>query len=75
MTYPTQLSVPEALTRLQARAPKLAREEVPLGAALGRTLAAPLRSRVDHPSLDNSALDGYACRAADTSAAGRSRFT
>jgi molybdopterin molybdotransferase len=72
MTYPTQISVLEALTRLQARAPKLAREEVPLGAALGRTLAAPLRSRVDHPSLDNSALDGYACRAADTSAASRS---
>lgn len=72
VTYQTQISVPEALTRLQARAHKLGREEVPLGAALGRTLAAPLRSRVDHPNLDNSALDGYACRAADTEAASRS---
>jgi molybdopterin molybdotransferase len=72
VNYPTQLPVAEALARLQARAPKLTREEVPLGVALGRTLAAPLRSRVDHPSLDNSALDGYACRAADTAAASRS---
>jgi molybdopterin molybdotransferase len=72
VTYPTQISVPEALERLQARAPKLEREEVPLGAALGRTLGTPLRSRVDHSSVANSALDGYACRAADTAAASRS---
>ena len=41
-------------------------QTVPLEGALGRTLAQDLRSPVDHPSVDNSALDGYACRAADT---------
>ena len=46
-------------------------ETVPLAEGLGRTLAQDLKSRVDHPSLDNSALDGYACRAADTADATR----
>ena len=45
---------------------RLETETVPLTEALGRTLAQDLRSPVDHPSVDNSALDGYACRAADT---------
>ncbi len=66
MTYPSQITVAEALVLLQGRALALAAETVPLTEALGRTLARALPSRVDHPSLDNSALDGYACRAADT---------
>lgn len=40
-------------------------ERVPLGEAQGRTLAAPIRSRDTIPPFDNSAMDGYAVRAAD----------
>ena len=40
--------------------------------ALGRVLAADLVSPVDVPPLDNSAMDGYAVRAADLSLAGSS---
>ncbi len=65
-TYPTQISVPEAIDLVQARAAVLETETVPLKVALSRTLAQNLASDVDHPSCDNSALDGYACRAADT---------
>ncbi len=71
MTYPTQISVPEALGLLRKHAPALPTEHVPLLKAAGRTLAADLTSPVDHPSADNSALDGYACRAADTAQASR----
>ena len=39
--------------------------EVSLGDALGRTLAAPATARVDLPGFTNSAMDGYAVRAAD----------
>ena len=64
--YPSQISVAEALTLVQKRAVRLETETVPLEGAFGRTLARNLTSPVDHPSVDNSALDGYACRAADT---------
>jgi molybdopterin molybdotransferase len=43
-------------------------EEVPLEAALGRVLAAPVVSALDVPAWDNSAMDGYAVRAGDLSA-------
>jgi len=41
-------------------------ERVPLADALGRVLAAPVRSRVDVPSFDRSNLDGFAVIARDT---------
>lgn len=65
-TYPSQIAVTAALEALQRRAPRLGAERVALQNVLGRTLAQDLYSPVDHPTLDNSALDGYACRAADT---------
>lgn len=71
VTHRSQIAVAEALGLLQAQAPTPKTETVPLNEALGRTLAQALSSRVDHPSLDNSALDGYACRAADTASATR----
>lgn len=40
-------------------------EYVDLGDALGRVLAEPVQADVDVPSFDNSAMDGYAVRAAD----------
>ena len=64
--YPSQITLAEALATLQQRAPRLGAEQVALQKALDRTLAQDLKSPVNHPTLDNSALDGYACRAADT---------
>ncbi|MFN2320931.1 MAG: gephyrin-like molybdotransferase Glp [Dermatophilaceae bacterium] len=43
--------------------------EVAVGEALGRTLAEPVRSAVDLPGFTNSAMDGYAVRAADCAGA------
>ncbi|MFM7324335.1 MAG: gephyrin-like molybdotransferase Glp, partial [Nodosilinea sp.] len=40
-------------------------EIVPLAAALGRVLATPLRASQPLPPWDNSAMDGYALRAAE----------
>ncbi len=43
-----------------------------LDAALGRALAAPVAAATDLPPWDNSAMDGYAVRAADVAAANES---
>ncbi len=43
-------------------------ETVPLSAALGRVLAAPVLSALDFPHWDNSAMDGYAVRHQDLAA-------
>ncbi len=60
------LSLEDALARILATAaPATAREEVPLLEALGRTLAADVASAIDVPLEDNSAMDGYALRAAE----------
>ena len=40
-------------------------EVVPLGRALGRTLAQPIESRDRIPPFDNAQMDGFAVRAAD----------
>lgn len=61
-----QVSVPQAQALLRAHLPSPGSESVPLAAALGRTLAGPLRAQVSHPSATESALDGVACREADT---------
>jgi molybdopterin molybdotransferase len=60
------LSIQEALSRILARARPLEGEAVDIGAAAGRVLAEPVRSTVDLPPFDSSAMDGYAVRAADT---------
>ena len=65
------LSYPEALERLLAAATPV--EEIrhqPLVAAAGRVLAQAQHSTVAVPPLDNSAMDGYAVRAADITAPG-----
>jgi molybdopterin biosynthesis enzyme len=41
-------------------------EDVPVGSAAGRRLAAAVTARADLPSEDASAMDGCAVRAADT---------
>jgi molybdopterin molybdotransferase len=40
-------------------------ENVPIGRSRGRVLAADVVAGVSLPSFDNSAMDGYAVRAAD----------
>lgn len=71
--YASNISVAEAIAIVQEHAPRLEPQEVPLLNALGRTLARDLKSKVDHPSCHNSALDGYACREADSLAASAER--
>ena len=66
------LSVDEALAQLLAGAvPVSAVEEVPALEASGRILARAQRSTMDVPPMDNSAMDGYAVRAADTTLGAR----
>jgi len=48
--------------------PVAGREIVALGAAVGRVLAADVRSDVDSPPFDRSAVDGYAVRSRDARA-------
>lgn len=62
---PDWLGIPEALERILAGVPVLAPESVALRDAVGRTLAEPIVSPIDQPPWDNSAMDGFAVRAAD----------
>ena len=62
------LSVDEALERLLSGArPVSDIERMPTLEACGRVLAEAQRSAMNVPSLDNSAMDGYAVRLADLS--------
>jgi molybdopterin molybdotransferase len=65
------LSFEQALAKLLAAArPVEEIRSLPLTAAAGRVLAVAQQSTVASPPLDNSAMDGYAVRVADISAAG-----
>src|SRR5512139_3399724 len=65
------LSADQLLDALLERAHGVtASETVAVSAALGRVLAAPQTSAITVPPADNSAMDGYAVRVADVSAAG-----
>jgi molybdopterin molybdotransferase len=65
------ISVAEARTAVLSRVDgPLPAETVPLDDALGRVLAADAVAPEDVPGFDNSAMDGYAVRAADTAHAG-----
>jgi molybdopterin molybdotransferase len=59
------ISLEEAQERILAGIEPLPAEEVPVQAALGLYLAAPVYSRLDLPPADNSSVDGYAVRAGD----------
>ncbi|PTT80061.1 molybdopterin molybdenumtransferase MoeA [Pelomonas sp. HMWF004] len=66
---PALTPLDDALAALLAEVQPLAgHEALPTSAALGRVLAADLISPVDVPPADNSAMDGYALRAADVAA-------
>lgn len=62
-------TVEEHLTEILAAVRPIDCAEVALATAAGRTLAQPVRARVDIPVFDNSAMDGFAVRFADVSAA------
>lgn len=59
----------EAIATVTRQATPVGSERVPLAGAVGRVLAADLVSLQDRPAADDSALDGYAVRFADTQAA------
>ena len=63
------LSVEEALARVLSLARPLGTVEVDLKDAAGMVLAEDIRAGAPVPPHDNSALDGYALRAADIAAA------
>jgi molybdopterin molybdotransferase len=60
------LSAREASERILAACGRLEAEAVPLDAAWGRILAAPIVAARALPPADNSAMDGFAVRASDT---------
>ena len=67
MTKPPMLTAQQALDHLLSHAKPVAGIElVPMQATLGRVLAENVNSLVDVPPLDNTAMDGYAVRTADT---------
>ena len=63
------ISVAEALERVIAGIQPISAERVGLADALGRVLAEDVASRITQPFADVSAMDGYAVRAADVTAA------
>ncbi len=65
------MPVDEAIRYLLDQAPlPPSVQRVALDEALGRVLAADIRSPMNLPPWDNSAMDGYALRAADLPAGG-----
>lgn len=63
------IPVEKALEIVLAHTPSLPSEEVTLTESLGRVLAEDVRSDVDMPPFDRSAMDGFAVRAADAAQA------
>lgn len=59
------ISVEQAIAQVLSRIPVLEPERVGLLEALGRVLAQDVISDIDVSPFDNSAMDGYALRAAD----------
>jgi molybdopterin molybdotransferase len=66
------ISVEEALQRVLSYVHLLEPEDQPILDALGQVVADDVISPLDIPPLDNTAMDGYAVRAADTAGAGES---
>jgi molybdopterin molybdotransferase len=72
MTKPPMLTAQQALDHLLSHAkPVSETETLAMQVALGRVLAENVNSLVDVPPLDNTSMDGYAVRTADTSSPGQ----
>lgn len=63
------ISAEEALERILSYVDVLGSEDKPLLEALGQVLAQDITAGFDIPPLDNTAMDGYAVQAADTTGA------
>jgi molybdopterin molybdotransferase len=63
------IEIEDARRAVLERVSPLPAEEVPLASALGRVLAEDVTSADAVPGFDNSAMDGFAVRAADTGGA------
>jgi molybdopterin molybdotransferase len=63
------ISVEEARERILSNVTVLDPEEKPILEAMGQVLAEDVHADLDVPPLDNSAMDGYAVRAADVESA------
>ena len=71
MTKPPMLTAQQALDHLLSHAkPVEESESISMQATLGRVLAENVSSLVDVPPLDNTSMDGYAVRTADTQNSG-----
>jgi molybdopterin molybdotransferase len=64
------LELEEALERVLAAVPAPVPETIPLAEAFGRIAVRNVHAAIDLPAFDNSAMDGFAVRAADTANAG-----
>jgi molybdopterin molybdotransferase len=64
----TLLSVSDAQQRILQKIQPVGQTSVPLDMAARRVLAQDIRAATDLPLFDNSSMDGFALRAADTSA-------
>ncbi len=64
------ISVEQALEKILSYTDILEAEQRPILDAMGQVLAEDVYAAIDVPPLDNSAMDGYAVRAEDTSGAG-----
>jgi molybdopterin molybdotransferase len=62
-------SIAEALTSMLPAFSPLGEEEVHLTESSGRYVSRDMVARFDSPAFDNSAMDGYAVRAADVATA------
>lgn len=69
----TRLPVGEAQRIVLEATPRLGLETVPVASALGRVLGEPVDSPRTLPPDDNSAMDGFAVRAADLATASEGR--
>ena len=65
-SFPMNVSVEYAIAALEREMRQPDTLEVALSQAHGLILARDLRALIDHPSLNDSALDGVACRVEDT---------
>ncbi len=63
------LTVEEAIKKILDEVDTLEAVQVPILESLGQVLAEDIVSAINVPPLDNSAMDGYALRAADTAGA------
>jgi molybdopterin molybdotransferase len=63
------LSVEEALEKILGEVDVLEAEWVPILGSLGQVLAEDIKSDINVPPLDNSAMDGFAVRSEDTKGA------